>query len=498
MDVDYDVIVIGAGNGGLAAATTLQRGGMRTLLLERHNVPGGAATSFVRGRFEFEVSLHQLGGMGGHGPLRAVLDEMDVTRRVEWIEDNDLCRAVVPGVLDITLPHDWQGVVDAIDSCFPGNRAQLTRFLELVRETGLWQLTARVSLHKMKEQLEWLSGLPDVRRYALRTFREVLDEFFTDERVKMVLSSYWSYNGQLPSHITFVDMARLLALYIETKPYQIVGGSQALSSAILESFLEAGGEVRLNTTAEKIITRNGAAVGVRLEGGESIGSKLVVSNAPTTTTYTRMLEPEDVPPHVLRNLRSRRMGSSATVLFLGLDATAAELGFTAATSFVSATLDDENVIRGSHSLEPCPFMIATCYDVQPTGLAPKGGSQVVLASIQYAEPWESLPLEEYARAKTAYAQSQLDLLKCIAPGVRDVIEEAELATPLTFKRYTNQPGGAIYGFDQDATDSWLFHDDDLAPNVPGLICVSNWTTAGGFNSNLVTAARRCQRLLLAG
>ena len=61
---DYDVIVIGAGNGGLTAAAGLAKNGHKTLLLERHNVPGGCATSFIRGRFEFEVALHQLSGMG--------------------------------------------------------------------------------------------------------------------------------------------------------------------------------------------------------------------------------------------------------------------------------------------------------------------------------------------------------------------------------------------------------------------------------------------------
>ena len=49
--VAYDAVVIGAGNAGLTAATTLQRGGMHTLLVERHNIPGGCATSFRRGRF---------------------------------------------------------------------------------------------------------------------------------------------------------------------------------------------------------------------------------------------------------------------------------------------------------------------------------------------------------------------------------------------------------------------------------------------------------------
>ena len=74
----YDAVVIGAGNGGLTGALTLAKAGRKVLLLERHNVPGGCATSFVRGRFEFEVALHQLSGMGSAerpGPLRAILNE---------------------------------------------------------------------------------------------------------------------------------------------------------------------------------------------------------------------------------------------------------------------------------------------------------------------------------------------------------------------------------------------------------------------------------------
>ncbi|MCF2528829.1 phytoene desaturase family protein [Yinghuangia soli] len=492
---DYDVIVIGAGNAGLSAAATMQRGGRRTLLLERHNVPGGAAHSFVRGRYEFEVSLHQLAGMHGEGPLRAVFDMLDVTRRLEFVIDDDLYRTVVPGVLDVTLPADWQGVIDTLDAHYPGNRAQLTRFMELVRETGVWQLVARSSLHKMQEMTEWLTGLSDVRRYGLKSFQEVLDDFFTDERLKLVLSSYWSYNGRMPSQCPFMDLARLITLYIEFKPYQVVGGSMSMSSAMLDSFLEAGGEVKFNANVTRIITRGGAACGVRLEDGTEVSSRMVISNAPSITTYTKMLEDGVVPDRVLRDLRGRTIGPSATVTYLGLDAPAAELGFLSSTNFIHADLDERATDRSSRTLEPARFLVATCYDVRPTGYAPPGTSQVALASLHYAAPWEAVAPEDYAAAKFAFAQTQLELLKAVAPGVRDVIEEAEVATPITFKRYLSQPGGTIYGFEQDASDSWLFRDEDLKPNVPGLVCISNWTGAGGYNSMIVMAARVCQRIL---
>ncbi len=63
MDKDYEAIVIGAGLGGLAAAFELTRAGKKVLLVEQHNLPGGYASSFVRGRFEFEPSLHEMPDM---------------------------------------------------------------------------------------------------------------------------------------------------------------------------------------------------------------------------------------------------------------------------------------------------------------------------------------------------------------------------------------------------------------------------------------------------
>ena len=60
----YDIVVVGAGNSGMSAALQCQLAGKKTLLIEKHNVPGGAATSFVRGRFEIEPSLHELCDFG--------------------------------------------------------------------------------------------------------------------------------------------------------------------------------------------------------------------------------------------------------------------------------------------------------------------------------------------------------------------------------------------------------------------------------------------------
>lgn len=82
---EYDVIVIGAGNGGLASAATLSENGKKVILFERHNIPGGCGTSFRRGRFEFEVALHQLSSLGSKekpGPLRKQFERYGIADQI--------------------------------------------------------------------------------------------------------------------------------------------------------------------------------------------------------------------------------------------------------------------------------------------------------------------------------------------------------------------------------------------------------------------------------
>lgn len=497
---EYDAIVIGAGNAGLTAATTLQRGGARTLLVERHNLPGGCATSFVRGRFEFEVALHQLSGIGHEGQpfsLRNTFDQLGVSDRIEFVEEKELYRTVIPGVLDVTLPADWPGAVEAIEVAFPGNRDRVERFFELCREAAMWQFVARRANGDgaMAEQLKG-SGA-SLLRHGLRSVQEVLDEHFDDPGVKYVLASYWGYLGQSPSRLPFMDLALLLFAYFEYKPWHIIGGSQAMSTAILNSFHEAGGDSRFNVEVTRIITREGAAAGVRLDDGEEISADVVVSNVSSLTTFGSMLDPEMRPDAVGRDFSSRRLGVSGFVLHMGLDATPDELGLNASTNLISRGFDVDRQVEGMHDLRPAEMAVASCYDVEPIGFSPRGGSHVSLMTLQYADAWHGIAPEDYAATKFRYAESLLDLMAEISPNVREVIEEVDVATPLTMERYLGHPGGAIYGFDQDATESWVFRDGDREPQIPGLHLTGSWVDMGGFQPTLQGGVTTGKRILSA-
>lgn len=485
---DVDAVVVGAGNAGLTAAATLQRGGLRTLLVERHNVPGGCGTSFRRGRFEFEVALHQLSGLGhtdNPGPLRRALDSLGVTDQLEFVEEHELYRSLVPGGHDVVIPADWAGAVDTLEAAFPGNRDRLERFLELVRQVTFWQVAA-------------MRGLPADRidpvlfRTGLRTLGSVLDEHFTDPGLKHALGIYWTYLGQPPSALAFQDFALTLFAYLEFKPWHVRGGSQALSATILDAFVAAGGTVRFNTAVERIVTDTRGVVAVRLDDGTEVSTRSVVSNASLPATYGML---DEVPPAVSDDLARRRIGPSAFVVYLGLDAPASELGFTASTSFVSLDTDDDAMRASWATFDQPRGICITSYDVAPIGFSPPGASHVSLLTLQDGAVWDQVSPGDYHRAKFDLAQRLLDLGEHLAPGLRDVIEEADVATPRTMARYLGTPGGAIYGYQQDRADSWLFHDIERHPEVAGLHLAGSWTGMGGFEPTLEAGVRVARRVL---
>ncbi len=490
----YDAVVIGAGNAGLTAAAALQRGGSRTLLLERHNIPGGCATSFVRGEYEFEVALHQLSGLGTESKpfiMRKLFNDLGVMDKVEFVQEGELYRIVVPGVLDETLPASWSGMRRHLQASYPNEKDSVEAFMKLCEKITMEAFMMLPRARKTNDEALLKSTCPNYVKYGLVSCKDVLDEFFNDEKLKTVLAAYWCYIGLPPSQIPFSDMAFMLYAYAAFKPWHIKGGSQALSSALLESFIEAGGEVRFNCGADKILTRNDEVYGVRTETGEEVSCRAVISNANSIVTYNELL---DEPPLEVKNdFKSRRMGTSAFVIYMGLDCTPEELGVTSASNFICTTMNEEDVHdRMSTMEEPIAGML-TCYNFDDPSFAPEGKSLVSLVCLQYGEMWKEVPPEDYAQTKYDYAEKLIALVEKAFPNVAKYIEEVEVATPLTMMRYLNTPDGAIYGFKQTPQDSNLFRERIDA--ISGLYMAGCWSTMGGFQPTYMVGESTAKAVL---
>ena len=155
----YDVIVVGAGNGGLSAADFACQRGLKTIIFEKHNLPGGAVSSFRRGRFEFEPSLHEMcevGSLEKPGPSRQLFKDLDA--RVDLVYE-DSCYTVIctdpAGSFKVKLPCSIDNFCQAVENEVPGSGDKVRNFLE-------YQKRAMVEAFKLDHKEFHLKDLPEI------------------------------------------------------------------------------------------------------------------------------------------------------------------------------------------------------------------------------------------------------------------------------------------------------------------------------------------------
>ncbi|MBN1613669.1 MAG: FAD-dependent oxidoreductase [Deltaproteobacteria bacterium] len=477
---DYDAVVIGAGLGGLSAATYLAKRGKRVLLLERHNVPGGYASSFIRGRFEFEVALHELSGLGDQsnpGPLLRVLREIGVYDRVEFLPVPDLYRSYFPD-FEIALPVGREAFEDALCRQFPNSVQEIKRFIATFFDFA--EEALRANRLGMKAVMEDPGKFPALMADYGKSVGEVLNRDVPDPKAKAVLAQIWGYAGLPPSKWSFLIYALMMAAYIRFGPSHIRGTSQNLSQAFIDAFERYGGEVWLGNGARRILVAEGKVKGVTADDGTEIAAPCIVSNANPLTACLELIGPDKVPDWYLRRLGMWTPGASTFNVYLGLDCPYTALGLSSHENFVNNSYDlDGQYENARGTVDFTPDGIAmTAYNIVDRDVSPPGTTSMVLTNITYAEPWLKLTPADYAAAKRRLAGRIIDLAEKAAPGLRNHIEVAEVATPLTNIRYSGNPGGSYIGFDENFQGTGNMHLPSRGP-IEGLYFSGAWVNIGG-------------------
>ncbi|HSR34788.1 MAG TPA: NAD(P)/FAD-dependent oxidoreductase [Anaerolineae bacterium] len=479
MTKKYDTIVIGAGLGGLSVATMLAKNDLKVLLLERHNVPGGYATSFVRGRYEFEVALHELSGVGPperRGAVYRYLEYLGMVDRVEFLHVPNLYRAVFPE-LDMTLPVGREAFEAKLADTFPHEARGIQQFMERVFDFG--RDFARIIRKRGKVNPATMPFQhPHFFRYLPTTWGQVLDRDVKDPAARAVLSQYWGYVGLPPSQVSFVYMASTLAAYVRRGAAFPKGRSQALSNAFLSRFEELGGEALLNCGVQRITAADSRVNGVITEEEEEIRADWIVSNSDPITTCRDLIGQDKIPEGFFTRLQSSEVAASTVNVYLGVACPPEQLGLSEHEIFVNANYDFDRHYESMKVVVPPEAIVITCYNAVYPDISPPGTCIVVLTALAYGEPWYEVPPAEYVDAKNRIADVMIDMAEQIAPGLRQYAEVVEVSTPLTNMRYAGTIGGSIYGFSQPPHDNMVWRMGQRGP-LEGLYFVGAWTQPGG-------------------
>jgi len=457
----YDVIVIGGGLGGLSSAAWLAKNGLSVLLLEKRELPGGCATGFIRGRFEFDAALHELSGMdldGKTGNLYPYLEELGVTGKVEFKKLPNVYRSVFPD-FEITLPVGRENIEGVLLDNFPRESEGIAKIFN--RMFGTYETINRFRRGDPALTQEELQE--NLLGYMGKTWGEILYNDVKDPRVRAIISQLWIYLGLPPKKADYIIFAVAMSHLYHYGGTQIRGKSHALANAFVEVITEHGGEVRLGCEAKKILTRGNRVEGVLTRDGERISSEFVVSNAnPITMT-------QDL------------IGAGKIDEF--------EIG-------QNDHYDIDRIYDKAFTLEEPGMQLITTYNVAYTDYSPPGTSVVVLSAPSYADPWYDVPPSKYVETKNRLAEQLITKAERIAPGLREHMEVVEVSTPLTIMRFTGNHGGTYLGFSFSTAGSPPLRLPQEGP-LKGLYLAGAWSQPGGAYENCILSGKNAVEMILA-
>ncbi len=479
VSTDYDAIVIGAGMGGLSAATHLAVGGMKVLLLEQHYKVGGCTSSFERGDFSFETALHEMSMGGGDGIIRHIWEEAGIADDIELIKVPTLGRSVFPGV-EFTHVNGVQDTFDALIKQWPKEKENLEEFHEMLEKMHdetleLRDLYLANPLKALFTKLTVPLRQRTLTKYYNNTVEEVLDDYFEDKELKAVLSQFWMYYGPPPSEQWSLIYFIASYSYMRNGAWQFMGSSQALSDAYAARIQKVGGKVLTDSLVESIkVDDNDRARGITLSTGEEYTAQYVVSAIDPFQVFNKMIPKEKTPRHIRKVLDNMKPSNSFAGVYLGLDVPLSHFGIKEDDYEIvyNTSLDEDlmykNMMAGNYD---GGLVTITLYsNLKDPFYAPEGKSVVVLNTYSDISTWPERG-DEYYKQKEKMEDALIKLAENVLPNLSEHIEVREGMTPRTIQQYTLQYKGIPYG--------WNFTPDQadripISTDIEGLYMTGSW------------------------
>lgn len=497
MENNYDVIVIGAGNGGLMAAATCAKAGLKTIIFERNQVPGGSATSFRRGRFEFEASLHEMCNIGtkeNPGSVRKLFNSIGLD--LDFCIENTLFRAIAKGDdgYDITLPSGVEEFCRTIEKEVPGSYDSVKAVFELAEKSN----KAIAYLSSGKPDMNVLiSEHSDFLRMASHSVKEGLNALNMPKKAQSILLTYWSYLGASADELDFSYYAIVLERYVTRFPAIPHLRSHEISLAIEKIIRDNKGEIIYGTEVEKILVKDNKAYGVVVNGKE-IHSKYVIANCYPENVYGKMIDIENVPKNAVKLHNAREHGITFFNVYLGLNRSHSELNINDYSVFIFNSSDIDEQYESIKDIEKS-MMIGNCLNVAVNDASPDGTCIVSLTTIFTDDAWGIVSDEEYNNLKEHVAERLIKQYEdTLNVSIRPYIEEIVIAAPPTFARYLNTPNGTPYGYHIKDYDSMLLRTMNVKKEsfIKNLHFTGAFAErAGGYSSTYANGQNVASRII---
>jgi phytoene dehydrogenase-like protein len=486
---DYDFLILGAGWGGLCAASLLAKAGHRVAVVEARDRAGGCGQSFTLQGFTFCAEMQYLMECGEGGLVQNWLRELDLHRAVQFnpFDPDGYDRIELPG-FSFRIPNDAKRLEAALIAAFPADEKGLTELfavlqrIETEREGAVFEASRFLS-HPFQFKDTVLYGPWPVGR--------IFDHFALSPRVRAVLAGQCGDVGLPPSDEPLLALQSVLFGYCKSAHFPSKGMGHFVES-VVGSITGNGGAIFYDAPVTRIVVAEGRVTGVDTPRGE-FRARTVISNIDPAVTHS-LIEGASVPQY--------QQSQSCFTVFLGLDLDLTTRGFGRSNIWhfpsedVSAAIAHANT---THSYEDPFFFFSTpSLNTDPSVLAPAGCTTVQLnVSCDFDFFERAVQLGTHAFEK---ARVEGELLRAVerrlVPGLASHIVVKESWTPVDLAQRVGLVRGGMYGARLDLQNRVL-HAVGQDTAWPNLFLTGATAGGPGLQGVVASSTRLVKRLLAA-
>lgn len=445
----YDVLVLGAGWGGLVTAALLAKKGKRVCIVEAQARAGGCGRSFNLGAFSFSAEMQYLMGCGPDGVVSEWLRALDLQEEVTFNEmDRDgYDRIELPG-FSFRIPHDPLELQKALRRAFPD---------ELQKIDAIF--TVLFGIHAETDGLHFHSALllhpfefKDALLYGPWPAKRVFEHFGLSPKLRAVLAGQCGDIGLGPREEPFFALQAVLFGYCESAHFPKKGMGHFVE-AVTSSILENQGTIFYDTAVTGLKRDGDRITCVQTTRGLFLASTVVSNIDPAVTLG--MTDRAKVPKY--------EQSSSCFTMFLGLDIDLAQRGFGRSNiwNYPSESLDASIDRSASENLYDDPFFFLSTPSLyaDPGALAPLGGTTVqvnVPSSFDFFDAANRNGTHAQEKARVAEEILTAVERRCL-PEVKSHCVVHEAWSPFDLARNVGLPRGGMYGARLDFENRVLRH-----------------------------------------
>ncbi|MFZ0282896.1 MAG: NAD(P)/FAD-dependent oxidoreductase [Bacteroidales bacterium] len=483
---DDSMIIIGAGFAGLAAGIYASMNGYKTRIFEMHDKPGGLCTSWKRKGFTIDGCIHWLVGSSPKSGLHDFWEEVGIAQNRQFIDMDEYMRFEDSSGRSVIFYSDVDRLEKHLLEFSPGDEKTIREFTDGVRMCLPFDqpLKSDPFLKRILKQIRF--GLIFIinGRKMQKWMKTTIVDFaarFKDPLLSEAFREAW-----IPEFSMFFMLFTFAYLHNRNAGYPM-GGSMPMSNALEARYKQLGGIISYDARVEKILVEENRTVGIRLADGTEHRSSKVVSAADGYTTIFKMLG-ENYADSKIKDVY-QKWPLFYPIIFAGIGVNRTFDQEPLTVSGISIPL--EKPVEIGDSVRDRIWLHFFNHD---PSLAPAGKSVLTITLETDYNYWKKL-----SEDKTSYQQKKEEIGRLLVeqldhryPGIKDQVEMVDIATPMTFERYTGNWKGSFEGWLITPANSYVIMKP-MKQTLPGLknfyMC-GQWVEPGGGLPTSIMSGRR--------